>query len=88
MTTAPEFQATSDKFNIIEIVITEYRNKEMRISKTEQNSYPTVRNRPRPVVPKVGGGITEVGATRYERWKGALLLSEGGASRQVVHLFL
>jgi hypothetical protein len=48
-----------------------------------------------PVVPKVGGtapwgggGITEVGANRYERWKGALLLSEGGASRQVVHLFL
>jgi hypothetical protein len=41
-----------------------------------------------PVVPKVGGGITEVGAVRYERWKGALLLSQGGASRQVVHLFL
>jgi hypothetical protein len=40
------------------------------------------------VVPKVGGtaplgggGITEVGANRYERWKGALLLSQGGASR-------
>jgi hypothetical protein len=42
----------------------------------------------RPAVPKVGGGITEVGANRYERWKGALLLSQGGASRQVVHLFL
>ena len=40
------------------------------------------------VVPKVGAGITEVGANRYERWKGALLLSQGGASRQVVHLFL
>jgi hypothetical protein len=38
-----------------------------------------------PVVPKVGGGITEVGANRYERWKGALLLSQGGTSRQVVH---
>jgi hypothetical protein len=35
-----------------------------------------------------GGGITEVGATRYERWKGALLLSQGGASRQVVLLIL
>jgi hypothetical protein len=35
-----------------------------------------------------GGVITEVGANRYERWKGALLLSQGGASRQVVHLFL
>jgi hypothetical protein len=34
------------------------------------------------------GGITEVGANKYERWKGALLLSQGGASRQVVHLFL
>jgi hypothetical protein len=34
------------------------------------------------------GGITEVGANRYERWKGALLLSQGGASRQVVRLFL
>jgi hypothetical protein len=49
----------------------------------------------RAVVPKVGdtaplggGGITEVGANRYERWKGALLLSQGAASRQVVHLFL
>jgi hypothetical protein len=42
----------------------------------------------RPVVPNVGGGITEVGANRYERWKGALLCSQGGASRQVVHLFL
>jgi hypothetical protein len=48
-----------------------------------------------PVVAKVGGialwggvGITEVGANRFERWKGALLLSQGGASRQVVHLFL
>jgi hypothetical protein len=38
--------------------------------------------------PLGGGGITEVGANRYERWKGALLLSQGGASRQVVHLFL
>jgi hypothetical protein len=35
-----------------------------------------------------GGGITEVGANRYERWKGALLLSQGGRSRQAVHLFL
>jgi hypothetical protein len=35
----------------------------------------------RAVVPKVG-------ADRYERWKGALLLSQEGASRQVVHLFL
>jgi hypothetical protein len=26
-----------------------------------------------------GGGITEVGAYRYERWTGALLLSQGGA---------
>ena len=42
----------------------------------------------KPVVPKVGAGITEVGANRYERWKGALLLSQGGASRQVVRLFL
>jgi hypothetical protein len=38
--------------------------------------------------PLGGGGISEVGANRYERWKGALLLSQGGASRQVVHLFL
>ena len=28
--------------------------------------------------PLGGGGITEVGANRYERWKGALLLSQGG----------
>jgi hypothetical protein len=39
----------------------------------------------RPVVPKVGGtapwgggGITEVGANRHKRWKGPLLLSQGG----------
>jgi hypothetical protein len=38
--------------------------------------------------PLGGGGITEVGANSYERWKGALLLSQGGASRQIVHLFL
>jgi hypothetical protein len=38
--------------------------------------------------PLGGGGFTEVGDNRYERWKGALLLSQGGASRQVVHLFL
>jgi hypothetical protein len=38
--------------------------------------------------PLGGGGITEVGANRYERWKAALLSSQGGASRQVVHLFL
>jgi hypothetical protein len=38
--------------------------------------------------PPGGGGITEVGANRFEMWKGALLLSQGGASRQVVHLFL
>ena len=38
--------------------------------------------------PLGGGGITEVGANRYERWKGALLLSQGGASRQAVRLFL
>jgi hypothetical protein len=38
--------------------------------------------------PLGGGGITEVGANRYERRKGELLLSQGGASRQVVHLFL
>jgi hypothetical protein len=38
--------------------------------------------------PLGGGGITEVGANRYERFKEALLLSQGGASRQVVHLFL
>jgi hypothetical protein len=28
--------------------------------------------------PLGGGGFTEVGANRYERWKGALLLSQGG----------
>jgi hypothetical protein len=38
--------------------------------------------------PLGGGGITEVGANRYERWKEALLFSQGGASRQAVHLFL
>jgi hypothetical protein len=38
--------------------------------------------------PLGGGGITEVGANRYERWKGALFLSQGGTSRQVVNLFL
>ena len=38
--------------------------------------------------PLGGGGITEVGANRYEGWKGALLLSQGVASRQVAHLFL
>jgi hypothetical protein len=27
--------------------------------------------------PLGGGGITEVGANRYERWKGALLLTQG-----------
>jgi hypothetical protein len=27
--------------------------------------------------PLGGGGITELGANRYERWKGALLLSQG-----------
>ena len=31
--------------------------------------------------PMGGGGITEVGANRDGRWKGALLLSQGGASR-------
>jgi hypothetical protein len=38
--------------------------------------------------PLGGGVITEAGASSYERWKGALLLSQGDASRQVVHLFL
>ena len=42
----------------------------------------------RAVVPKGGGGITEVGANGYDRWKGALLLSQGGVSRQAVHLVL
>jgi hypothetical protein len=28
--------------------------------------------------PLGGGGITEVGANKYERWKGALLSSQGG----------
>jgi hypothetical protein len=39
-------------------------------------------------LPLGGGGITEVSANRYDRWKGALILSQGGAGRQVVNLFL
>jgi hypothetical protein len=60
-----------------------------------EEELPNAHSPSRPVVPKVGGtdpwwggGIIEMGANRYERWKGALLLSQGGASRQVVHLFL